>query len=292
VNVYIDGTVQVTTGGTEMGQGLNTKIRQLVADEFGIDWDRVIVMSTSTEKIQTRRPPPLPPAPISMARQRSKQRGRSERGSLSTPPGVLRASRSASLSRPESVVFADGEVFDIRNPVQRCTFGELCNAARMNRIDLAAHGFYATPGVDYNRETGRGNPFLYYTQGAAVAEVEIDRFTGELSVPRVDLLIDIGRSINPGVDRGQVIGGFIQGRVGSPQNASSTTTRGHSSVTRRRPTRFRPSPTCPKCFTANFSRTTTTPRTSPAAKPSASPADARGLRVDRGQARAPLRSAD
>ena len=80
-----------------------------------------------------------------------------------------------------------------------------------DRVDLGARGFYATPGVDFNRETGQGTPFFYYTQGAAVAEVEIDRFTGELRVPRADLLIDIGRSINPGVDRGQIIGGFIQG---------------------------------------------------------------------------------
>ena len=83
--------------------------------------------------------------------------------------------------------------------------------ARCDRVDLGARGFYATPGVDFNRETGRGNPFHYYTQGAAVAEVEIDRFTGQPTVRRVDLLIDIGRSINPGVDMGQITGGFIQG---------------------------------------------------------------------------------
>jgi xanthine dehydrogenase large subunit len=76
---------------------------------------------------------------------------------------------------------------------------------------MGARGFYATPGIDFDRETGRGRPFLYFTQGAAVCEVEIDRFTGELSVPRADLLIDIGSSINPGVDMGQITGGFIQG---------------------------------------------------------------------------------
>jgi xanthine dehydrogenase large subunit len=109
------------------------------------------------------------------------------------------------------VAFSDGWVHDLRNPEMRVAFGELCNAARIDRVDLGARGFYATPGVDYNRETGRGNPFFYFTQGAAVAEVEIDRFTGDLSVRRVDLLIDIGRSINPGVDMGQIVGGFIQG---------------------------------------------------------------------------------
>jgi xanthine dehydrogenase large subunit len=78
-------------------------------------------------------------------------------------------------------------------------------------VDLGARGFYATPGVDFNRETGRGTPFFYFTNGAAVADVLIDRFTGELSVERVDLLMDLGRVINPAVDRGQVVGGFVQG---------------------------------------------------------------------------------
>ena len=90
-------------------------------------------------------------------------------------------------------------------------FDQLCSDARRQRVDLGARGFFATPGVDFNRETGRGTPFFYYTQGAAVAEVVVDRFTGQLRIPRVDLLIDIGQSINPGVDRGQIIGGFIQG---------------------------------------------------------------------------------
>ena len=115
---------------------------------------------------------------------------------------------SASASH---VQFRDGHVHDSRRPERKIAFGELCAEARRNRVDLGSRGFYATPGVDFNRETGQGTPFFYYTQGAAVAEVLVDRFTGELRVPRVDLLMDIGRSINPGIDRGQVIGGFIQG---------------------------------------------------------------------------------
>jgi xanthine dehydrogenase large subunit len=211
VNVYTDGTVQVSTGGTEMGQGLNTKIRQLVADEFGLPWDRVVLMPTSTEKNANTSPTAASAgtdlngaAAVDAARQiKSRLAAFAARRFADTELGLAES--------PENVVFEDGAVFDCRNASQRCSFGELCDAARKNRVDLGAHGFFATPGVDYNRETGRGNPFLYYTQGAAVAEVEIDRFTGELTVPRVDLLIDIGRSINPGVDRGQVIGGFIQG---------------------------------------------------------------------------------
>jgi xanthine dehydrogenase large subunit len=109
------------------------------------------------------------------------------------------------------VRFRKGHVIDTRRADLRIPFDEFCAEARRARVDLGARGFYATPGVDFNRETGRGTPFFYFTQGAAVAEVLIDRFTGELRVARADLLIDIGRSINPGVDRGQVIGAFIQG---------------------------------------------------------------------------------
>jgi len=109
------------------------------------------------------------------------------------------------------VVCDDGSIYDRSEPSHRLGFAEACAGARADRLDLGARGFYATPDIDFDRQTGKGNPFYYYTQGASVAEVRIDRWTGELSVPRVDLLIDVGRSINPGIDRGQVIGGFVQG---------------------------------------------------------------------------------
>src|SRR5207237_7200403 len=107
--------------------------------------------------------------------------------------------------------FAEGLVFDRRDPSRQLPFRDAVADAYEQRVDLGARGYYATPGVDFNRETGRGTPFLYYTNGAAAAEVLIDRFTGELRVERVDLLIDLGRMINPAIDRGQVIGGFVQG---------------------------------------------------------------------------------
>jgi xanthine dehydrogenase large subunit len=112
---------------------------------------------------------------------------------------------------PLHIRFENGIVFDSRTPGVRLSFEELVRIAYELRIDLGERGFYATPGVDFNRETGKGNPFLYFTNGAAVAEVFIDRFTGAVKVTRVDMLMDIGRSINPGVDRGQAIGGFVQG---------------------------------------------------------------------------------
>jgi xanthine dehydrogenase large subunit len=208
VLVYPDGTVQVSTGGTEMGQGLNTKIRQLVAGVLGIDPVAIAMMATSTDKNHNTSP---------------------TAASASTDLNGAAAVQAATIVRdrlarwalqqwvPETatdlsrVAFEKGVVFDREHPNRCMTFAEACAAARFARVDLGARGFYATPGLHFDRSTGRGAPFLYYTQGAAVAEVCIDRFTGMVRVPRVDLRIDIGRSINPGIDRGQIIGGFVQG---------------------------------------------------------------------------------
>jgi xanthine dehydrogenase large subunit len=212
VNLYTDGTVQVSTGATEMGQGVNIKIRQLVADEFAIDVDRVLLMPTSTEKNNNTSPTAasagtdLNGAAAVRAAKTIKRRLKQFAARRFFADGERGLSVSAT-----HVQFRDNHIFDARRPQVRIPFGQLCAEARRARIDLGARGFYATPGVDFNRETGQGAPFFYYTQGAAVAEVLIDRFTGDLRVPRVDLLIDIGRSINPGVDRGQIVGGFIQG---------------------------------------------------------------------------------
>ena len=211
VNLYTDGTVQVSTGATEMGQGVNVKIRQLVADEFGIDPSRVVLMPTSTEKNNNTSP--------TAASAGTDLNGAAAVNACRTLKRRLRQFAAGRLADAEiglgpsasHVQFREGHVLDSRRPDVRIPFGQICAEARRERVDLGARGFYATPGVDFNRETGQGTPFFYYTQGAAVAEVLIDRFTGELRVPRVDLLIDIGRSINPGVDRGQIVGGFIQG---------------------------------------------------------------------------------
>ncbi len=211
VNVFTDGTIQVSTGGTEMGQGLNTKIRQLVADMFGVAPASVIVMPTSTEKNHNTSPTAAS-AGTDINGAAAVNACRTIRERLTTWAARRLAVAGLGLAEsPEHVEFAGGFIFDSRHPAHRMPFGEACAAARRDRIDLGARGFHATPGVDFNRETGRGTPFFYYTQGAAAAEVRIDRFTGDLVVTRAEILIDIGRSINPGIDRGQVIGGFVQG---------------------------------------------------------------------------------
>jgi xanthine dehydrogenase large subunit len=211
VNLYTDGTIQVSTGGTEMGQGLNTKIRQLVADEFGLDPARVRLMPTSTEK-NNNTSPTAASASTDLNGAAALRACKEIKRRLKRFAAERLADQAEGLApSPRHVVFASNAVYDTRRPEVRLAFGPLCVEARRERVDLGARGYFATPGIDFNRETGRGTPFFYYTQGAACVEVEIDRFTGELTIPRADLLIDIGKPINPGVDRGQIIGGFIQG---------------------------------------------------------------------------------
>jgi xanthine dehydrogenase large subunit len=212
VNIYTDGTVMVSTGGTEMGQGVNTRVRQIVADELGISYDAVIVTATSTDKNNNTSPTAassgtdLNGAAAADACSRLRQR-LAEFAAAS----IFNDGNSGIAASPENIAFEDGLVWDKRRPDHRMTFEQLVCRAYIERVNMGERGFYATPGVDFNRETGKGHPFLYYTNGAAISEVLIDRLTGAMKVTRVDLLMDLGNMINPGIDRGQVVGGFIQG---------------------------------------------------------------------------------
>jgi xanthine dehydrogenase large subunit len=209
VHVFLDGSVQVSTGGTEMGQGLNTKLRQIVADQFGVPVASVRVMETSTEKNHNTSPTAAS-ASTDLNGAAAVHACEPIRNRIATVAAAMLTDAGLEPS-PESMAFADGWIFDRRAPERRLSFVQVVREAYEGRVDLGSRGFYATPGVDLNRETGRGTPFLYYTCGATAAEVLIDLFTGELRVERVDLLIDLGRMINPAIDRGQVIGGFVQG---------------------------------------------------------------------------------
>jgi xanthine dehydrogenase large subunit len=211
VNIYLDGTAQVSTGGTEMGQGLNTKIRQLVAGEFALPPESVTVMPTSTEK-NNNTSPTAASASTDLNGTAAVRACEALRQRLAEVAARHFASPEEGLeASPLHVHFEAGGVLDLRRPDRRLGFAELVRLAYEQRVSLGERGFYATPGVDFNRETGKGNPFLYYTNGCAAAEVLIDRFTGDVKVTRADVLIDLGRSINPAIDRGQVIGGFVQG---------------------------------------------------------------------------------
>ena len=211
VNLYTDGTVIVTTGATEMGQGVNIRVAQIVADELGIEVSKVIVGATATDK-NCNTSPTAASTGTDINGAAAAVACEAIRGRLAEFAATLLADLPAGLAlSPGHLKFAGGWVYDTRDETRRIKFHRLVCQAYAERVDLGARGFYATPGVDFNRETGKGHPFLYYTNGAAVAEVLIDRFTGEMKVDRVDLLMDAGRPINPGIDRGQITGGFIQG---------------------------------------------------------------------------------
>jgi xanthine dehydrogenase large subunit len=208
VNIYLDGTIQVSTGGTEMGQGLNTKLRQLVADSFGLPVHAVIVMPTSTEK-NNNTSPTAASAATDLNGSAAVRACEALRGRLAEVAARHLASPQTELSTAD-VSFEKGDVLD-RKGQGKLSFQDVVRLAYEQRVSLGERGFYATPGIDFNWETGQGQPFYYYTCGCAVAEVVVDRLTGEVKVARVDLLMDFGRSINPAIDRGQTVGGFIQG---------------------------------------------------------------------------------
>jgi xanthine dehydrogenase large subunit len=210
VNIYLDGTVQVSTGATEMGQGVNTKIQQLVADELGLPVSMVRVLTTSTEKNNNTSATAASSA-ADLNGGAAVDACRKIRARL-VDCAARELGRLASLEpSPDAIVFQEGEVWDARKPETKVSFGSLVHIAHRQRIHLGEKGFYATQGIDYDIERGQGSPFLYFTNGCAVAEVVIDRFTGMTRIVRGDLLLDIGRPINPGIDRGQIIGAYIQG---------------------------------------------------------------------------------
>jgi xanthine dehydrogenase large subunit len=211
VNVYLDGTIQVSTGATEMGQGVNTKIQQIVADEMGVPLSFVRVMTTSTEKNNNTSATAASSAADLNGKAAVEACVRIRERLAPLAARLLASPEDHSEPAPSGVIFEDGDVIDTRDPSRRLTFRELIGHAYRERVNLGERGFYATPIIDFDWSTGSGHPFLYFTNGAAVSEVLIDRFTGMLRITRSDLLMDIGRMINPGIDRGQVTGGFVQG---------------------------------------------------------------------------------
>jgi xanthine dehydrogenase large subunit len=201
VLVYRDGTVQVNHGGTEMGQGLFTKIQQIAADALGVSIDHIRVMSTRTDKV--------PNTSATAASSGTDLNGAAVADACARIRERL-APLAAELLQGEAagVVFEDDRV---SCQTSSMSFHELCEAAYRRRIPLFAHGYYRTPEIHFDPKTGRGRPFYYYAYGVAVSEVEIDGFTGAYRLVRTDILQDIGDSISPIVDRGQTEGGFIQG---------------------------------------------------------------------------------
>ncbi|XP_042490550.1 xanthine dehydrogenase 1-like [Macadamia integrifolia] len=182
VQVYTDGTVLVTHGGVEMGQGLHTKVAQIAASSFNIPLSSVFISETSTDKVPNASPT---------------------------------AASASSDMYGAAVLDACEQIKSRMEPVasrhKHSSFAELVSACYIERIDLSAHGFYITPEIGFDWKTGKGIPFSYFTYGSAFAEVEIDTLTGDFHTRRADVMFDLGFSLNPGIDVGQIEGAFIQG---------------------------------------------------------------------------------
>jgi xanthine dehydrogenase large subunit len=201
VHVYQDGSVHLNHGGTEMGQGLFQKVAQIAAEEFGIGLDRVHITATSTDKV--------PNTSATAASAGTDLNGMAVQNAVREIKARLTRFASETWNVGEELVsFRDDRVF-IGN--ESLPFGELTKKAYAARVHLSAAGFYKTPKLHWDREKAKGRPFFYFAYGAACSEVMIDILTGELSVRRVDILHDVGRSINPAIDIGQIEGGFVQG---------------------------------------------------------------------------------
>ncbi|HVL21350.1 MAG TPA: xanthine dehydrogenase molybdopterin binding subunit [Amaricoccus sp.] len=201
VHVYNDGSVHLNHGGTEMGQGLFTKVAQVVADVFQIDLDRVKITATTTAKV--------PNTSATAASSGSDLNGMAAENAAQQIKDRLIdfAAEKYSVER-EQVVFEPNCVL-IGN--RRVAFDDFIKEAYMARVHLSAAGFYKTPEIHWDRAAGKGRPFYYFAYGAAVSEVSVDTLTGEYLVDRTDILHDVGRSLNPAVDKGQVEGAFVQG---------------------------------------------------------------------------------
>ncbi len=202
--IYKDGSVQLNHGGTEMGQGLHTKMLQIAADTLGIEFDTIRMMPTRTDKV--------PNTSATAASSGTDLNGAAVRNACE----ILQARLAEVAGRhfaihPDDVVFRQGRVYPFFKPEGSVPFATIVNLAYTERIPLFSAGYYRTPHIHFDAKAGRGKPFHYYTFGAAVTEVEVNQFTGQYRIVAVDILHDVGDSLSPLIDKGQVEGGFMQG---------------------------------------------------------------------------------
>lgn len=231
VMIYQDGTVHVNHGATEMGQGVHTNIAMVAARQLGVTLDKVRVMPTSTDKV--------PNTSATAASCGTDLNGMAVKNACETlrerlaPVAARMLSEITGQDVPAARIrFANNHVFEtagmlpgspqlsgaddslvdkLSRPETAVSFSKVVQAAYLQRISLSSTGYYRTPEIHYDRAAGKGKPFLYYAVGAAVTEVEVDGFTGMSKILRVDILHDVGDSINPAINLGQIEGGFVQG---------------------------------------------------------------------------------
>ena len=201
VHVYVDGSILVNHGGTEMGQGINTKVAQVVAHELGVAYPRVRVTATDTQKVAN--------TSATAASTGSDLNGKAAQNAAQTIRRRLAEFAARTFGGVAADVRFENDTVQVHDQV--FTFPDLVRRAYEDRVQLWSDGFYATPGLRWNPATTQGQPFYYFSYGAAVSEVVVDTLTGEWRLLRADVLHDVGRSLNPAIDIGQIEGAFIQG---------------------------------------------------------------------------------
>ena len=201
LHVYSDGSIQLNHGGTEMGQGLFTKVAQVVASELQVPLSAIRCTATRTDKVPNTSP--------TAASSGSDINGMAALAAARCIRERLQRFGAGHFATTEDRVRFEAGTVTVDE--RRFGFAEFVQLAYMNRVQLSATGFYKTPKIHYDRSSGSGRPFYYYANGAAVSEVIVDTLTGEYRVERVDICHDVGNSLNPAIDRGQIEGGFIQG---------------------------------------------------------------------------------
>lgn len=201
VHIYNDGSIHLNHGGTEMGQGLFTKVAQVVADCFQVDLETIKITGTTTAKV--------PNTSATAASSGSDLNGMAaQNAALQIKDRLIDFAAEQWNVAPDQIVF---EPNTVRVGNERMSFAEFINQAYMARVHLSAAGFYKTPDIHWDRAAGQGRPFYYFAYGAAVSEVSIDTLTGEYRIDRTDILHDVGKSLNPALDKGQIEGAFVQG---------------------------------------------------------------------------------
>jgi len=211
VNVYTDGTILVNHGGTEMGQGLHTKIQQIAAAEFGVNLERVKVNTTNTSQV--------PNTSATAASSGTDLNGAAVKNAIDILKSRIAEEMAKVFSEKSpgnptiqsTILFQEDNVFDSVHPERSMKFNEVMNLMRLRQISLSSTGYYRTPEVGWDKQKGWGKPFYYYSFGMCVSEISLDVLTGRHTLLRVDILHDAGKSLNPIIDRGQIEGGFIQG---------------------------------------------------------------------------------
>ena len=194
-----------------MGQGLNTKMQKVAAAELGIDFRKVKVNATNTAKV--------PNASATAASTGSDLNGMAVKDAVdkikkniaTVVADELNKISGDNMTLAENLDFADNFIFDKKNPERKMSFQQAVPKVRLNMKSLSSSGFYATPGIKFDREKGQGTPFFYFAYGMSITEVELDLLTGNVDLLRTDILHDVGDSLNPDIDKGQIEGAYIQG---------------------------------------------------------------------------------